>query len=121
MIYLASPYSHQSEAVMETRYKIVLRLTAQLIFTQGEPVFSPIVYGHHMSREFDLGTDAEFWSMFNTAAQRACSSLYVACIAGWEQSKGVSAEIEFAKVLRQPITYIDTFGGKYENHRHEPT
>jgi hypothetical protein len=111
MIYLASPYSHASPTVREQRYRDVLRLSAQLIFTNQLTVFSPIVYGHQMSVEFGVATDAETWAGFNTAMQRQCTAVYVACLDGWKDSRGIAAEIALAEQLAQPITYLDKFGG----------
>lgn len=112
MIYLASPYSAPEPGIRTIRYKEVLRLTAQLLFQKKTPVFSPIVYGHHMSTEFALGFDADFWWGFNSAMLRKSDALYMACLPDWQYSKGMAQELEFAETLQLPITYIDKFGTK---------
>lgn len=104
IIYLASPYSHQSKAVREHRY-ILARAFTLWTLRQPIPIFSPIVYGKEM--ETQIGTDYISWQTLNDSMIRACEQLWVLRIDGWEKSKGVAHEIELARSLGKPIVYVD--------------
>lgn len=104
MIYLASPYSHPSEAVREHRFIMARHFTVQMI-RLGKPIFSPIVYGKEM--ESQIGTDFISWQRLNDAMIRACSMFLVLRLDGWEESGGVEHEIKLAKSLGLTINYVD--------------
>lgn len=110
MIYLASPYSHENDAIREERYEAVAQLCANLFLREREPIFSPIIYGHRWASEFNLKSDHIAWLRFNTAMLRTCHTLWVMKLDGWQESKGVQAEIKLAQTLLMPIHYIDEFG-----------
>jgi Domain of unknown function (DUF1937) len=106
MIYLASPYSHPDPKVREARYNAALLCAANCI-KNGQPVFSPISYGHPLNQiEPDLGTSAAAWREFNTEMLRHASQVIVLALEGWDQSVGVKAEIELARTLNIPIFFI---------------
>lgn len=104
MIYLASPYSHPNPAVREQRY-IMARIFTLWALQQPLPLFSPIVYGHEFGSQ--LGYVFEAWKTLNDAMIRACEQVWVLRIDGWEDSRGVKHEIEFARSLGKPIIYVD--------------
>ena len=104
LIYLASPYSHQSAAVREARYLAARSYSIHAI-QQGYAMFSPIVYGRDM--ETQIGTDYLSWKEFNDAMVRASASVWVLRLYGWENSKGVEYEVNFARELKLPIAYVD--------------
>jgi nucleoside 2-deoxyribosyltransferase len=109
MIYLASPYSHPEASVREARYNAA-RLCAAACLKIGQPVFSPIAYGHPLNEvEPALGTSAQAWKEFNTAMLRHASMMSVLMLEGWDQSAGVTAEIAMAKALDIPVYYIEYF------------
>ncbi len=106
-IYLASPYSSPDPAVRELRYQCVCDIAA-MFMRNGSIVFSPIVHGHQLSMR-GLPTDFAFW-------QRHCLSflknwataLWVCKMQGWEESRGIKAEIVEAERLNLPIVYWNT-------------
>lgn len=104
IIYLASPYSHKSEAVREHRYLLTRHFTIKML-KLGKPIFSPIVYGKDMEKQ--IGTDYLSWKQLNDDMLRACAQFLVLRLPGWEDSKGVAYEIEMAKSLGLSITYVD--------------
>ena len=104
IIYLASPYSHKSEAVREHRYLLTRLFTVKML-QLGKPIFSPIVYGKDMENQ--IGTDYISWKILNDAMVRMCDHFLVLRLHGWEDSKGVTYEIELAKSLGKVITYVD--------------
>jgi hypothetical protein len=44
----------------------------------------------------------------------ACDSLTVLCISGWQESKGVQAEIAAARKMGLPVRFIDPLGNPVE-------
>jgi hypothetical protein len=103
-IYIASPYTHQDPNIMQQRYEDVAEYTAILI-RQNLFALSPIVHGHYLALAHNLPGDYSFWENYSKALLRASSSVRVYCIPGWEESKGVRAEIELAEKLSKPVTY----------------
>lgn len=96
LIYLAGPYSHPDEGVVEQRYDAHLEAAAQLIGT-GAMVFSPIAHTHPIAMAHELPADFEFWREFDHRMIDACDKVVVLCVDGWRESVGVTAEIEYAR------------------------
>lgn len=111
MIYLASPYSHPEPAVRQRRYEQTMAAQAYLL-RRGEHVYSPIVACHPMALAHDLPTDAEWWAEYNLDMLKRCSDVYVLCLFGWEDSKGVAQEIEWAKQYKREPLLVDWNGSK---------
>jgi hypothetical protein len=108
IIYLAAPYTSQHKTVRIRRYKAVLRMSAKLI-AMGLPIYSPIVHGHILEKElYQRGVQMpyDYWLQHSLAMLERSSELYVATIEGWQDSVGVSTEIEYAKSVKLPITYV---------------
>lgn len=103
LIYLASPYSHTSPAVREHRYELTRIATARLL-EEGFPVFSPIVYGKSMEKI--VGTDYLSWKPLNDAMLESSGFMLVLKLDGWLDSKGIKYEIDKAKRLEIPVSYI---------------
>lgn len=104
-IYVASPYSDPDPDVRADRYFRVLKHTAELI-AEGRPAYSPIVHFHDMAIRHDLPYDFHFWKRVNASMIQGCEELHVLRLPGWEESKGVAFEIEFAALLRKPILRV---------------
>ena len=104
MIYLASPYSHDQAAVRESRFEAVRAVTGKLIRV-GHVVFSPIVYSHQFAESH--GTDFAAWEQFDLTIIAVCRELWVLRLGGWETSKGVWNEIEYAKWLGKPVKHLN--------------
>ncbi len=106
-IYLAAPYTHNNNKTIEERVRMT-RLYASAIIKSGRTVIAPTIYGHtFMNKCIKLKGDAETWLKFNTIMLRNCKLMYVLCLDGWEESKGVQQEIEIAKKLGLNICYTD--------------
>lgn len=97
MIYLASPYSHPDSLTMRTRFLLAEQVTAQLL-RERMFVYSPIVHCHELAQKFSLPTSFEFWKAYNFDMLRRADDFFILRIPGWEESKGVTAELEFAKL-----------------------
>lgn len=107
LIYLASPYSHPSEAIRHHRYLAARRLSITLL-QKGDAVFAPIVYGHDM--ETAIGTNFEPWKNLNDTMIEKCDRFWVLCLEDWQRSKGVRHELALASALDKPILYLDSLG-----------
>ena len=105
LIYLASPYNHPDKAIMDSNFDIVTAKAAELV-AQGYVVFSPITYGHTLVQYRQMTTNQEFWMGFCLTFLEKSEELYVYMMPGWDKSKGVAEEIEFAKNNNIKITYI---------------
>jgi hypothetical protein len=106
LYYLASPYSHEDQNVMKTRFDLVTKASAELM-SLGIFVYSPITHSHPMS-EYGLPTTWDFWKEYDELFLSKCDALLVLKLDGWERSTGVTAEIDYAKLHEIEITYLDT-------------
>src|ERR1035437_6004172 len=102
MIYLASPYSDPDPAVMASRHKQMLSITAAYM-RSFLPVFSPIVHCHELALTHSLPTDFEFWKNYCLDMLHASAVLYVIKLPGWEDSKGIKAEVAYAHTNLIPV------------------
>ena len=97
-IYLASPYSDRDSTVEAYRYQEAMRFCAEQMTSRPHiHIFSPIVYGHQMAKQYDLPGDAAWWQNFNLKFMNNCSQMWVLKLPGWDTSLGVTAEIEYAR------------------------
>lgn len=110
IIYLASPYSHPDDKVREENYRKVAKLAAKMT-SEGHIVMSPIAYGHNLLEFCEIPSDWEFWRNFCIAFLEKCDELIVYKMPGWDLSKGVYEEIEFAKSNNIKITYKEVENG----------
>jgi nucleoside 2-deoxyribosyltransferase len=107
LIYLACPYTHEDVSVREERTKEVTRVAARLML-EGFNVFSPITHSHYINDFMpeEIKCDFDFWIERDFQILDGCDELFVLCLDGWRNSKGVKAEISFAKKKGIPITYL---------------
>jgi nucleoside 2-deoxyribosyltransferase len=105
MIYLASPYSHPDLVVRQQRFEAACRAAATLI-QRGHVVFSPVAHSHSIAQH-GLPLDWGFWEVQDREFVAACDELWVLMLEGWEQSRGVHAEIAIARALGKPIRFVD--------------
>jgi hypothetical protein len=106
MIYLAIPYSHPDPDVRENRFLIANRVAAML-FKSGEHVFSPISHSHPIKMAGELPGGFDFWEKYDRCMIEMCKELLVVQCDGWEESVGVTAEIEIARSLGIPVRFVD--------------
>lgn len=104
MIYLASPYTHGLEAVRDFRYREIFKY-AEFCMGKGETVFSPILYGHQFAQKDPGYIQSERWIEFNQHMMTTSNHMRVYQLAGWELSRGVTAEIEFCHAHMIPVEY----------------
>lgn len=102
--YLGSPYSHPDSIVRKFRLDSTSKLAAQL-FNQGRFVYSPLTHNIPLS-QFGNVASFENWGKFDLMMLSRCDELLVYQLPGWEDSKGLTSEINFAKENHIPINYI---------------
>ena len=114
MIYLASPYSHPQEDVERDRYRLTSLATMHLI-SVGMNVYSPICYSHPLietDRQLGSSRDAsairqfEFWRSYDLHMLSLSSRVLVLQLPGWDTSRGVSAEMQFALLRGIPVAMM---------------
>ena len=105
MIYLASPYTHHDPDVRQQRFEAACRVAAELIRV-GKTVFSPIAHSHAICR-YGLPLDWRFWERHDRRYLEACDEVVVLMLDGWPESVGVQAEIDIARSLGKPVSYLD--------------
>lgn len=107
LIYLASPYSHANPIIKHQRFEAACRAAGRLM-RQGQCVFSPIAHSHPIEQHFeDGGTEGhDFWLRQDFAILARATKLVVLTLDGWEQSRGVAAELEFAQANSIPFEFL---------------
>ncbi len=107
LVYLASPYSHPDPFIRAERYGQVV-LAAASMMAQGYVVFSPIAHSHHVGAYLPDGTamDHDFWMRQDLPILDRCDLLAVLMLPGWDQSRGVCAEVAFANHRSIPIEFF---------------
>lgn len=105
-VYLASPYTHKNEAVMLDRYHDVLSWLAVYMKCPGLKtcVYSPILHYHPVAVRYKLPRTWDFWWHYNKAMLENADELWILPLDGWEESKGIAAEREYAELVGMTIT-----------------
>ena len=106
LVYLASPYSHEDEAVQVRRYREAKDVTAAL-WQAGYTVISPILYTHDLSVSYGISGGYEEWQRLDEKLIRAADVVLVLMLDGWRESKGIQAELKLARELGKTILSID--------------
>jgi nucleoside 2-deoxyribosyltransferase len=105
--YLACPYSDPSAETMHRRYKMACIVAARLM-EHGIVVFSPLSHSVPVTRYGNLnGTNHEFWMKQDLPLLELCDVMAVLKLPGWEQSRGVQEELEYAKRKCMPVRYLE--------------
>jgi len=107
--YLACPYNHEDLRVRIARYDNVTLATAKLA-ERGVMCFSPITHSHPLTQYAELPRDWGFWFSFDQPIMRLCGKCIVLTLDGWDESVGVTDEIEWFEELSYPIKYINPVG-----------
>lgn len=98
--YIGSPYSKYPTG-LEAAFEMACQATAYL-GEAGVPVYSPI------SRHVSVSpTDHDFWVKFDAPLVRAAAGLIVVMAEGWNQSRGLTHEIEEFQRVGKPVVYWD--------------
>lgn len=119
MIYLATPYTHSDPNVIEERFQRVTKVAGKLL-ENGEVVFSPITHCHEIAKLHNLPTNWEWWMKIDREYLSKCKVLYILTLDGWENSKGVNAEIALAKEFGLDIHLVDEYLNLTMYWKYEP-
>ena len=106
LVYLASPYSDPLITVRLRRFETACKVAAKLM-AEGIFVYSPIAHTHPIAEASNLPLGFEFWERYDRAILQCCHKMIVIQLPGWEQSKGIAAELEIAKELGIPVEYME--------------
>ncbi len=100
LVYLASPFAHESAEVREVRLEAVRHVCGKMI-DQGRIVLSPLVYAGELAQR---GFHApQGWYAWDLQFLARSDELVVLQLPGWEHSRGVLVEIAAAQALNLPI------------------
>lgn len=105
LIYLATPYSHPDKAVRQSRFEVVNAVAARLI-GEGYLIYSPISHSHPIALAGQLPTGWDYWERYDRLILSVCSQLIVVCQNGWSESVGVKAEIDTAREIGLPVSFM---------------
>jgi hypothetical protein len=103
-LYLACPYSHADAKVRKYRLDKVTKVTTLLVGA-GMSVYSPLVSTAPIERAGVRLTSRE-WIRHDKPFLEAAQAMLVLTLAGWEESEGVTLEIEFMKRTRKPVLFL---------------
>lgn len=115
LAYLAIPYGHKSQAVVNWRVETFYRVDAWMI-QHGYHIVSPMekfgllsasrtkIYGDAFA--INIGDDWTFWEQHGRTLLQACHKVIVICVPGWQDSVGVKAEIEIAQQLGTEVLHL---------------
>lgn len=112
LYYLAAPYSDASASVRRYRRAQINRVTAQLLL-RGIHVFSPISHSAELAETHGLPGCFDFWRDFDLKVLTRCDGLFVLRLHGWEESRGVKAEIAAAEEAGLPTVWLSEDGREF--------
>lgn len=106
LAYLATPYT-DFPAGHDAAAAAALRL-AGLLTLAGINLICPVIAGHAITRRMCLNPrDRAFWQNMNRPIMSRCDRLIVGKLAGWEESAGVTEEIEYFRAIKFPVFFCD--------------
>lgn len=118
--YLASAYSappdlHPAQASLwRTDRYFEARGAVAFLCRQGIVGYSPIVHFHDVAAHHVMPTDAGYWRIANEAMIYCGREVVVLKNQGWEVSKGVAHEIQFAKNMGKSVRYLEIDGETFK-------
>lgn len=109
LVYLASPYTLYKDRDGGIEYAVseACRAAAKLM-EAGYAVFAPVPHSHYIAEHLSDARrfDHDFWMGQDLAVLEHCDMLFVLCLPGWRDSKGMTQEISEANRLRIHTRYI---------------
>lgn len=106
LCYLATPYSKFPTGI-EDAFKAACILTGVLL-RKGVKVYSPIAHTHPIAIHGGIDPlDHDIWLPFDQAMMEAAGICVVAMLPTWEQSYGISVEIETFRKAGKPVFYLN--------------
>ncbi len=106
MIYLASPYTHESIHVMHERFCQAAYVASKLM--RDHVVYSPIVHGHAIAIRNDMPKDWEFWKKHCIHMLSLADEMWIINLKGMGSSIGVNEELNYCMKNNKPVKIIDS-------------
>lgn len=111
MIAITGPYNHQDPMVKEERVNIITSACLTLLLS-GKTAITPLTYGlmlieHSKKKGVEIPDTFNYWEKFCLDFIESSDEVYVLNIDGWEDSKGVAAEIAKAKECNIPVYLVE--------------
>lgn len=106
MEYLAIPYSHEDEEVMEYRAEVSDFIFSELA-KEGRIIYAPISSCHHIAAKYGLPRNWEFWKTMDEVFIQKCDKIIFITLDGWEESTGLNEELQLAKKYGLEIEYLN--------------
>lgn len=103
--YLACPYSHLDPIIMNFRHSMATKVAFDLL-CRGILVYSPLTHNIPIDK-LGIHGNHETWKSFDHEMLSRCNRLIVLKLPGWEESKGVAAEIVKANQMGLPIEWME--------------
>ena len=97
-VYLAAPYTDPNPAWREFRV-MATNLAASALMRAGFVVFSPISHSHPIAECMNGHLDLAFWLEQDTPFLQACDATIILTLPGWQNSKGIAAELGLSNVM----------------------
>lgn len=98
MIYLAVPYTGMEDESFEA-----VTTYAGRLMLEGHYVFSPILMCHPIAKRVGLPLNFAYWEQFDFHLINLCDCMCVLCLPGWENSRGIKAEIKYARSIERRV------------------
>lgn len=105
LVYLSAPYS-SIDNKKELMDSIMSFTGAHMIMYPYDHIVSPLFNHFTLEHVPALGGDYTFWKNYSRDLLRRCDKMIVLKFPGWDTSAGVSDEIEIAKLLCLPVSYL---------------
>lgn len=106
LVYLASPYTPHGGESIEERAQAACKAAAKLML-EGVSVFAPVPHSHVIADYLprDVRMNHAFWMIQDLAVLRHCDRMVVLTLPGWERSRGIQREIQFARENGIPVEF----------------
>lgn len=104
--YLAAPYASRHAATRALRVQLATTHAAYLM-ARGLVVYSPITHGEALVRHGLPRGDWRFWAHPSQTMLMRAEMLRVLMLPGYQQSRGVQAEIGWALEMAIPVVWDD--------------
>lgn len=103
--YIASPYTKYANGI-EAAHRDVCEAVGVLV-KLGMNCYSPIAHSHPIAIHGGLDPlNCDFWMGLNYAMMNHAKELIVIKMDGWEQSKGIMAEIKAFRLLGKTVLFL---------------
>lgn len=107
LIYFTGPHEaadFDAEDALICKYSAVIEYF--LGTTPNLYLFSPVLYNDSVSSHNELPPDFPFWAQRNFFMIKKSSSMWVLVTGDWQESYGLSQELEYAESIGREVLYV---------------